>query len=107
MTDVPGVEAEAKTGGSNLNSHRTSDVKTWHGLGGDAVVPPRLSWEDKGAPADTKSTTSQSLGPILALVWLWCGLGVALVWPWCGFGVALDRKSTRLNSSHANISYAV
>src|SRR3712207_7079841 len=24
-----------------------------------------------------------------------------------GFGEALDRKSTRLNSSHANISYAV
>src|SRR3712207_7218036 len=24
-----------------------------------------------------------------------------------GFGKALDRKSTRLNSSHANISYAV
>src|SRR3712207_8324127 len=26
--------------------------------------------------------------------------------PWCGYS-ALDRKSTRLNSSHANISYAV
>src|SRR3712207_175930 len=25
----------------------------------------------------------------------------------CGFGMGADRKSTRLNSSHANISYAV
>src|SRR3712207_8289752 len=26
---------------------------------------------------------------------------------WVGLAIALDRKSTRLNSSHANISYAV
>src|SRR5947209_12423834 len=25
----------------------------------------------------------------------------------CGISIAIDRKSTRLNSSHANISYAV
>jgi hypothetical protein len=63
-----------------LNSDRTGAVKAWHGLGGDVVVPPRLPWEDKGAPADTQRTTSQSLGHILALVWPWCGLGVALGW---------------------------
>src|SRR3712207_8206215 len=29
-----------------------------------------------------------------------------LFWPWCAANIS-DRKSTRLNSSHANISYAV
>src|SRR3712207_7546473 len=37
------------------------------------------------------------------------GLGCGTDWPDCGGRLvpALDRKSTRLNSSHANISYAV
>src|SRR3712207_8474367 len=41
-----------------------------------------------------------------------CATLMNVVWNRCGFGVApqrayADRKSTRLNSSHANISYAV
>src|SRR3712207_8419394 len=28
-------------------------------------------------------------------------------WAWAAIGAGADRKSTRLNSSHANISYAV
>src|SRR3712207_7160622 len=35
------------------------------------------------------------------------GLVVAYLYGWNLFGGAVDRKSTRLNSSHANISYAV
>src|SRR3712207_7396537 len=36
------------------------------------------------------------------------GNGLTAAHPWLPFGtVVTDRKSTRLNSSHANISYAV
>src|SRR3712207_9369703 len=37
------------------------------------------------------------------------GIPAALLYPLgvSGVGIQLDRKSTRLNSSHANISYAV
>src|ERR1017187_10143959 len=30
----------------------------------------------------------------VALVWLWCNLGVALVWLWCSLGVALGWLCT-------------
>src|SRR3712207_4650258 len=33
--------------------------------------------------------------------------GLALMLGWLCLAIAVDRKSTRLNSSHANISYAV
>src|SRR5258707_11848241 len=43
--------------------------------------------------------------------WLYERLGVEIVFTWRAVVIALavmsDRKSTRLNSSHANISYAV
>src|SRR3712207_7932880 len=43
--------------------------------------------------------------------WVYSALGLVLRSPSAvlngGFTVLLDRKSTRLNSSHANISYAV
>src|SRR3712207_7100719 len=59
-----------------------------------------------------------SLGPVLILVWLLLagGLFAILALPGGGPDVAglplgtalmIDRKITRLNSSHANISYAV
>src|SRR5690554_7026772 len=35
------------------------------------------------------------------------GVGCLLFWFWVGNFVGLDRKSTRLNSSHVRISYAV
>src|SRR3712207_7006774 len=37
----------------------------------------------------------------------WLGTALVGVLSALGYGIALDRKSTRLNSSHANISYAV
>src|SRR3712207_8436815 len=48
-----------------------------------------------------RGMTSHTAEPVRSgpLRWLWFGLG------WVAVG--LDRKSTRLNSSHANISYAV
>src|SRR5688572_32552222 len=36
----------------------------------------------------------------------WCSSGVR-AWPCAGRGSSADRKSTRLNSSHSQISYAV
>src|SRR3712207_8538732 len=50
------------------------------------TAPPRSSWPPVGPPPSWRRTTASS-----------CGRSGA-----CG-----DRKSTRLNSSHANISYAV
>src|SRR5207244_13299133 len=45
----------------------------------------------------------------VVMLWLTYAAIAALVWFWLGAapGVALDRKSTRLNSSHQIISYAV
>src|SRR5690606_42012741 len=37
---------------------------------------------------------------------LWAGPGTA-PWPWNATAIIGDRKSTRLNSSHVKISYAV
>src|SRR3712207_7542778 len=41
------------------------------------------------------------------VVWLFAVRTGALGWPEMGWPAGPDRKSTRLNSSHANISYAV
>src|SRR5258707_9732339 len=45
---------------------------------------------------------AKTLGAIALIV---PGMAVLKEWAYAGF--TLDRKSTRLNSSHANISYAV
>src|SRR3712207_8748554 len=48
---------------------------------------------------------SLALSPVLGPAA--CGIGGMASFMVTGSGGALDRKSTRLNSSHANISYAV
>src|SRR5438445_2538989 len=53
-------------------------------------ISPALGWS--GAPADTKTFALLVHDPDA---------------PTGGAGSCTDRKSTRLNSSHANISYAV
>src|ERR1035438_2502131 len=80
MIDAPGGDAEAKTGGSNLNSHRTSDVKAWHGLGGDAVVPPRLPWEDKATPTEFPLNSYGCPRDHFPITWPYPGSQVALRW---------------------------
>src|SRR3712207_9022025 len=45
--------------------------------------------------------------PKLVVVIVWDGAGRATLQRWPDRWPTLDRKSTRLNSSHANISYAV
>src|SRR5690349_22864204 len=70
-----------------------------------------------GPPAGSAAPVVQP-GPrrrFIALAWLWTVLGVVLgiallLWPYeknCGIRLILDRKSTRLNSSHVESSYAV
>src|SRR3712207_8362460 len=60
------------------------------------------------------TTLFRSLAELAAAAWVTSHTGMAweeLVQRTCrelgGFGPDIDRKSTRLNSSHANISYAV
>src|SRR5690349_23642320 len=36
-----------------------------------------------------------------------CSINSSITWGCCGSSQAVDRKSTRLNSSHVEISYAV
>src|SRR3712207_9574899 len=70
----------------------------------DAGPPPVISDDVLHAEAPTLRRTLRVL-LVGLLVW---GLPVAAVAALTGAGsVFTDRKSTRLNSSHANISYAV
>src|SRR3712207_7961040 len=66
----------------------------------------------------TGASTIQTLEEVAPSLLLWRsltqwagGIGIVVLFvavaPLVGFGAAQDRKSTRLNSSHANISYAV
>src|SRR3712207_9593955 len=61
----------------------------------------RAARESKGHPGPAVDACVEDAGPSGGAV----GVGVGL--PIQGGAVELDRKSTRLNSSHANISYAV
>src|SRR3712207_7200407 len=55
------------------------------------------TWSMKRYAAASPKLPAQRVGPPSG-----CRLAI-----WEGVGAAADRKSTRLNSSHANISYAV
>src|SRR3712207_6919409 len=61
----------------------------------------------RGPPGPVRRLPSGRLSMLQAMLLIYAvaGTGVA-VWA-ARRGVAEDRKSTRLNSSHANISYAV
>src|SRR3712207_7740875 len=63
----------------------------------------RSQWEDRGRPRGLLWR-----GDALAEFQLWRRRHAPSLTPLeAAFGDARDRKSTRLNSSHANISYAV
>src|SRR5256885_7972721 len=86
----------AALGAALMNAGWNSAIK----LGGDKMVAMALT------------TGLASLWSLLVLPWLdWraAGLWDASVWWWLAASVAVhtDRKSTRLNSSHLVISYAV
>src|SRR3712207_8522266 len=56
---------------------------------------PAVRWEDRLADARRRGTTPNGV------------FGAKMMWAYLDDFLAQDRKSTRLNSSHANISYAV
>src|SRR3712207_7649351 len=58
---------------------------------------PGSGTPDRSAPADAALTSRRRRGLVLTV----------MSWEGAGLGNDQDRKSTRLNSSHANISYAV
>src|SRR3712207_5608370 len=55
----------------------------------------------------TETVLMQDREAAAATLWTLKGLGVRIAIDDFGTGYSSDRKSTRLNSSHANISYAV
>src|SRR3712207_7071242 len=57
----------------------------------------------QGLPGGTLAAAAGAVASLGLLAWLQPGLASPLLVQ----GNLLDRKSTRLNSSHANISYAV
>src|SRR3712207_7801413 len=71
------------------------------------------SYASNQTPQSTKTAVSFGITLLVAVSVLVPVLWIVLplIWPyvWYLFGplVVIDRKSTRLNSSHANISYAV
>src|SRR3712207_382096 len=65
---------------------------------------PAMPYRDMPEPL----SLGKMLGPSVILAGLGVGSGEYILWPFIASNIGLvDRKSTRLNSSHANISYAV
>src|ERR1017187_10852377 len=89
-----------------------SDTIAVHGAGRPCLLPQDLA-EPAWSYGDLASTASQIAAMLTDDLGLVPGNRVLLRGPnnpWlvaCWFGALLDRKSTRLNSSHRCISYAV
>src|SRR2546427_940771 len=77
----------------------------------------RLNTSDWGSPMAWSPRGSKKKAPTVSLLPTGCGNGLFLMIPascspelkmyWSGVPLGQDRKSTRLNSSHSQISYAV
>src|SRR3712207_7590064 len=87
-------------------SHRSriegfhGEAKTWHGLA--RAVRRGLETMKIQAYLTAAAINLKRLAAALVLALISCVVGC-----WRDHPEGLDRKSTRLNSSHANISYAV
>src|SRR2546430_4175824 len=93
---------------STLFPYTTLFRSTWNVNGIRARAPEVLQYIERESPdvlclQEIKASPEHVPAPLCDLGDYWCF--------WHGFkgysGVSLDRKSTRLNSSHSQISYAV
>src|SRR2546430_11641213 len=71
------------------------------------VQNERLSFPLLYLPLALTAEGKEGFGPIFRQPLMWWGIGAAAAWNALNIWHALDRKSTRLNSSHSPNSQAV